>query len=146
MAMKPLRPCRHPGCPELTREGYCPKHKPKRAERRVSAQWHGWYSLPIWTDDLRPAQLMREPFCRECARQYPPGDPRRRTRATVVDHIDLDRTFRLAARLDGAPEEILRPITAVKRMRRQREASAEQALHAEQVSSPSMASPTEQAL
>ncbi len=65
---------------------------------------------------------------------------------TVVDHIDLDRTFRLAARLDGAPEEILRPITAVKRMRRQREASAQQALHAEQVSSPSMASPTEQAL
>ena len=39
MAMKPLRPCRHPGCQKLTREGWCPKHKPKRAERRVSAQW-----------------------------------------------------------------------------------------------------------
>ena len=51
MAMKPLRPCRHPGCPELTREGYCPRHKPKRAGRRVSAQWHGWYSLPVWTGD-----------------------------------------------------------------------------------------------
>ena len=87
MASKPLRPCGHPGCPELTREGYCPKHKPVKAPRRISRQWHGWYSLPVWTDDLRPGQLLREPWCRECARRYPPGDPRSRTHATVVDHI-----------------------------------------------------------
>ena len=62
MALKPLRPCRHPGCSALTREGYCPKHKPPKAPRRASAEYHGWYSLPIWTDDLRPAQLLREPF------------------------------------------------------------------------------------
>ena len=31
MALKPLRPCRHPGCPALTRDGYCPKHKPAKA-------------------------------------------------------------------------------------------------------------------
>ena len=55
MTLKPLRPCRHPGCPALTRDGYCPKHKPAKTERRVSAQWHGWYSLPIWTDDLHRA-------------------------------------------------------------------------------------------
>lgn len=85
MAMKPLRPCRHPGCPELTREGWCPRHKPKRAERRVSARWHGWYSLPVWTDDLRPAQLLREPFCRACASRGV------RTRATVADHITPHR-------------------------------------------------------
>ena len=85
MAMKPLRPCRHPGCQKLTREGWCPKHKPKRAERRVSAQWHGWYNLTVWTDDLRPNQLMREPWCRECARRGI------RTRATVVDHIQPHR-------------------------------------------------------
>lgn len=85
MAMKPLRPCRHPGCPALTREGYCPKHKPKRAERRASAEYHGWYSLPVWTDDLRPAQLLREPWCRECARRGV------RTRATVVDHVTPHR-------------------------------------------------------
>ena len=54
MAQKPLRPCRRPGCPELTRDGWCPKHKPKQAVRRESAAWHGWYSLPVWTDDLRP--------------------------------------------------------------------------------------------
>lgn len=65
----------------MTRDGYCPKHKPKRAARRASAEWHGWYSLSIWTDDLRPAQLLREPWCRECAKRGV------RTRATVVDHI-----------------------------------------------------------
>ena len=81
MAMKPLRPCRHPGCPALTRDGYCHKHKPVKAGRRISAQWHAWYSLPIWTKDLRPAQLLREPFCRECAKRGI------RTRATVVDHV-----------------------------------------------------------
>ena len=81
MASKPLRPCRHPGCIELTRDGWCPKHKPKQRPRRRSAAYHSWYSLPIWTDELRPAQLLREPWCRECAKN---GD---RVRATVVDHI-----------------------------------------------------------
>ena len=87
MASKPMRPCRHPGCTQLTRDGYCEAHKRKKSPRRESAQWHHLYSLPIWTDDLRPAQLLREPFCRECAKQYPPSDPRHRTRATVVDHV-----------------------------------------------------------
>ena len=80
MASKPLRPCKHPGCAELTREGWCPKHRPSH-QRRSSAAYHGWYLLPIWTKQLRPEQLMREPFCRECARLGI------RTRATVADHI-----------------------------------------------------------
>ena len=84
MAQKPLRPCRHAGCPVLTRDGWCDKHRPKH-QRRASAAWHGWYSLPIWTDRLRPEQLLREPFCRECAAAG------RRTRATVADHV---RPFR----------------------------------------------------
>ena len=88
MALKPLKPCRKPGCPELTREGWCPKHKPKDAHRSQEARaWRRWYSLDIWTKDLRPAQLMQEPFCRECARRYPPDDPRHRTPATDVDHV-----------------------------------------------------------
>lgn len=82
MAMKPLRPCRHPGCSALTREGYCDRHKPKPAARRASAEYHAWYSLPVWTDDLRPAQLLLEPWCRECAKRGI------RTRATVVDHVE----------------------------------------------------------
>ena len=80
MAKSPLRPCRHPGCPVLTREGWCEKHRPKH-KRKLSASWHGWYNLPIWTKRLRPAHLVREPFCRECAAAGI------RTPATVVDHV-----------------------------------------------------------
>ena len=86
MASKPLRPCKHAGCPALTREGWCPKHRPKHT-RRTSAEYHSWYGKPIWTKRLRPEQLAREPFCRTCAAKYPPSDPRHRTRATVVDHV-----------------------------------------------------------
>lgn len=39
------------------------------------------YSEPIWVDDLRPGQLLTEPFCRECAKAG------RRVRATVADHV-----------------------------------------------------------
>lgn len=85
MAMKPLRPCRHPGCAALTREGYCSRHTPKPAARRASAAYHSWYSLPVWTNDLRPAQLLAEPWCRDCARRGI------RTRATVVDHVQPHR-------------------------------------------------------
>jgi hypothetical protein len=41
--------------------------------------------------------------------------------ATVADHVDLDSAFRLAARLDGVPESVLRPQSGVKRLRRRRE-------------------------
>lgn len=81
LASKPIRPCKHPGCPKLTREGWCDKHRPKY-QRRASAEYHGWYSLPIWTKDLRPDQLLREPFCRECAKKGT------RVYATVADHVE----------------------------------------------------------
>ena len=98
MALKPLRPCRHPGCPELTREGYCPAHKPAKAPRRSSAQWHGWYGLDVWRNDLRPTQLLREPFCRECAKAG------RRTLATRVDHVESKEvSIRDIARYFGIP-------------------------------------------
>lgn len=80
MAQKPLRPCRHAGCAVLTRDGWCDRHRPKHT-RKASADWHGWYSLPIWTKRMRPQHLLAEPFCRECARTGI------RTRAEVVDHI-----------------------------------------------------------
>lgn len=90
MAGRPLRPCRNAGCSELTRDGWCDKHRP-RHQRRVSEDYHAWYNLPVWKDSLRPAQLLREPFCRVCAQAYDAGDPRSRTRATVVDHIEPHR-------------------------------------------------------
>lgn len=65
--------------------GYCaehlPLHRPQRQRSADSAAWHRLYSLPIWTQDLRPGQILREPYCRDCARHG------LRVRATDVDHI-----------------------------------------------------------
>lgn len=85
MPQRALRPCRHPGCRELTREGWCQKHRPAY-KRRESAAWHSLYGLPLWTQQLRPQQLLREPFCQdpECDSLRETGRP---ARATVVDHI-----------------------------------------------------------
>lgn len=80
MGYKPLRPCRYPGCSTLVPSGYCDAHQPER--RDYTREYHDWYSKRIWTRRLRPAQLLREPFCRECAKRGI------RTRATDVDHID----------------------------------------------------------
>lgn len=81
MAMKPLRPCRHPGCGELVEQGYCEAHKPQKASRSAEAQsWRWMYQTDTWKQ-LRAHQLLREPFCRECAKH------RRRTKATDADHV-----------------------------------------------------------
>ena len=85
MAQKPLRPCRHPGCTTLVTGGYCDLHRPKDSRSDAAKSWHWMYLTPEWTEDLRPGQLLREPFCRECARR---GD---RTPATEVDHIQPHR-------------------------------------------------------
>ena len=58
----------------------------------------------------------------------------------LLDHVDLDRTFRTAARMDGVPEGILRPEVAVKRLRRKREAAAQQ-LQQQQQEAPAPALP-----
>lgn len=79
MATKPLRPCNHQGCKMLTRERWCPQHRPKY-QRRESQAWHRMYGLDIW-QRLRAEQLLRESWCRECAQVG------HRVRATVVDHI-----------------------------------------------------------
>ena len=82
MPSKPLRPCKHPGCTVLVSNGYCDRHRPQPARRRESAEWHDLYRLPIWKDKLRPGQLIREPFCRECWRLR-----HERVPATDVDHV-----------------------------------------------------------
>lgn len=83
MGSKPLRPCRHPGCCQLVADGYCEAHRPKRVECRSDAakQWHKLYKLDIWTKELRPTQLAKEPWCRECAKAGV------RVKAEEVDHI-----------------------------------------------------------
>ena len=84
MSEKPLRPCRYPGCYELVSDGYCAKHQPAKRSGQRSAEAESWrwmYFTDEWRKDLRPTQLMREPFCRECAKAG------RRIRAPDVDHI-----------------------------------------------------------
>lgn len=49
---------------------------------------------------------------------------------TVADHVDMDATFRLAARLDGVPEQVLRPDFRVKHLRREREQAVAEAASA----------------
>ena len=85
MANKPLRPCRHPGCTALVSDGYCDLHRPKDRRSAAAKSWHWMYLTPEWTEDLWPGQLLREPFCRECARHGA------RTPATEVDHIQPHR-------------------------------------------------------
>lgn len=86
MATKPLRPCRHPGCFALVPGGYCVEHQPKRRETpdkrsEEARSWRWMYQTDEWRKRLRPEQLLREPWCRECAKYG------QRTRATDVDHI-----------------------------------------------------------
>lgn len=83
--LKPMRRCKHPGCRMLTSEGCCPAHKPK-AQRKESAAWHYLYTDPRyhWAE-RRTAQLLEEPFCRECAKH------KLRIPATDVDHIEPHR-------------------------------------------------------
>ena len=81
MATKPLRPCLYPGCYRLVPGGYCAEHQPKPKERSQEAQaWRWMYQTQDWKT-LRSEQLLREPWCRECAQHGI------RTRATDVDHI-----------------------------------------------------------
>lgn len=60
----------------------------------------------------------------------------------LTDHVDLDTTFRMAARLDGVPEKMLRPQSQVRRMRRRREAEAARAEQQMQDAMEQQATPT----
>jgi 5-methylcytosine-specific restriction protein A len=82
MPNRPLHPCSYPGCPELTQERFCEKHKQqdrKRVdERRGSANSRGYNYK--W-QKVREQELKEEPLCRECLKNNII------TIATVRDHI-----------------------------------------------------------
>ena len=81
MATKPLRPCQYPGCYTLVPGGYCDRHRPRTRDRSEEAKaWRWMYGTQNWKR-LRSEQLLRAPWCRECAKRGI------RTRATDVDHI-----------------------------------------------------------
>ncbi|MEG0429008.1 MAG: HNH endonuclease signature motif containing protein [Hydrogenoanaerobacterium sp.] len=77
MPMKPLKPCRHAGCTELTSSTFCTRHMPPLKDVRESASKRGYGYK--WAKS-RACYLAEHPWCAECAKHN------RQTPATEVDH------------------------------------------------------------
>lgn len=76
MRVRPLKPCRYPGCPNLTSGRYCSEHykiyqRPSAGERGYNSRWRKRSKL----------FLKEHPLCEACLEQN------NLTPATVVDHI-----------------------------------------------------------
>ena len=76
MPVRPLKPCRHPGCSNLTNSKYCNEHlkihqRPSAGERGYDSRWGKRSKL----------FLKVHPLCAECLKHN------KLTPATVVDHI-----------------------------------------------------------
>ena len=83
MAMRPLRPCAYPSCPELVQSGRCDKHKQENRDydrHRGSSTERGYNER--WRK-YRLAFLKLHPLC-ECPECRQNGEI---TPANVVDHI-----------------------------------------------------------
>ena len=80
MPYKPPRPCSYPGCPLLTNDRYCEKHKQvvdkqyNQFQRDKEAQ--AFYESTAWRR-LRRIKLEMNPICEEC----------KKAKATTADHI-----------------------------------------------------------
>ena len=76
MPRKPKRPCRYPGCPNLSDGVYCEVHLALFARENAVSRGYGsqWRTA-------RAQFLRSHPLCAECMKQ---GNL---TPATVVDHI-----------------------------------------------------------
>lgn len=86
MALRPLKPCNAPACPELVRgKPYCDNHQDMDKERKARAdQYRGSSSSRGYDARWRKARkrfLGSNPLCTEC---HAKGRVRE---ATVVDHI-----------------------------------------------------------
>lgn len=82
MPRKPKKPCRYPGCPELTESTYCDKHQEEigNETKRRDRPYKKLYKTNHW-QQLRQQVLMKQPLCVKCLKV------KRITPATVVDHI-----------------------------------------------------------
>lgn len=84
MPYLPKKPCRYPGCAELTNGLYCEKHKKEldknynKYQRDVFSKT--FYNTPKWRE-TRKRKLQLFPFCEDCKKNgtY--------IKATMVDHI-----------------------------------------------------------
>lgn len=76
MPRKPKRPCRHPGCPNLSDGVYCEAHRKLYARENASERGYDskWRSA-------RALFLKKNPLCVKCREKG------KLTPATVVDHI-----------------------------------------------------------
>ena len=84
MAMRPLRPCSHPGCPVLVREGKCEKHAKREQKeydkRRGSAHQRGY----TYRWSMYSKAFLANPDNVFCKLQLPGCT----NLAECVDHID----------------------------------------------------------
>ena len=68
MPFKPKTPCRHPGCPELTHERFCPQHAKAEDERyrrfqrdpKINRRYDKTWSK------IRTRYLDAHPLCEDC--------------------------------------------------------------------------------
>lgn len=98
--------------------------KPPTTAVKVDTNGEGEVEMPHVVYQGRIAMIMRRIQSEGITRTLERLQMMTGLDASLPDHVDLDRTFRMAARLDGVPEEILRSQVAVKRLRRQRESQA----------------------
>ena len=77
MPIKPKKPCKHPGCPQLTNDRYCDLHAKLHTDDRASAYERGYSNR--W-QKARKRFLDKQPLCAECERAG------KLTPAMVVDH------------------------------------------------------------
>ena len=82
MPKRPMKPCKHPGCPKLTSGMYCEEHSRLHTADRASASVRGYDGR--WKK-ARIRFLKAHPLCAECRKQG------RLVKATVVDHITPHR-------------------------------------------------------
>lgn len=78
MPIKPKKPCKHPGCSELTYAKYCNTHNELYKNERLSAAERGYDSR--WRK-ARNIYLKEHPLCAFCLKEG------KFVQATVVDHI-----------------------------------------------------------
>jgi 5-methylcytosine-specific restriction enzyme A len=78
MPRKPMRPCKHPGCPLLTHNRFCEFHVKLHVDDRPNASRRGYDSQ--WRKASKKF-LKSNPLCKYCDKKGMV------TPATVVDHI-----------------------------------------------------------
>ena len=78
MPYSPAKPCRYPGCPALTHERYCAKHKTvagREYNKYSRAPDHNQTYCYRWRK-IRNLYISKHPLCEEClkAGRYVPAD------------------------------------------------------------------------